>query len=1527
MEKKASELELGEVERRQLAKREHEDEDLEPEDDENDQLEDDSDEDNKPARGNGDSRDSLPAFVEDVLNAGQPRADAQFISAMDLLNEEKHLTLAEISAWPERKLKDFVNNFTPQQLPDLVKFVQRMGGREPPASMSFRNLFYKKDGVLLVNGVSGYLKPGMLVAIIGDDAAPLLEVLAGRQTGGVVSGERLINGAPPDESIKRVVGYISKDDIHLPTLTVRETLQFSGQLRSRQSDIPIALRMVMLEIVLKMLGLQNCADTVVGDGVLRGISGGEKRRVSVAVEVVAGHSIILADQPTNGLDSAAALRLVKNTRRSTTAGLSAMHSIVQPSPELLGMYDHLLLLSRGTCIYFGPPQNALNYFKKIGFDKPYGKSVPDFLEELAKSPEKFFIGKAPLDRALVSKSGAVDSKQVVLDELEAREKKHILAAKMKAAMELPEETEQQGQLKLDRLNEVLMEETKLSKATLEKRFAATAADEKATDVVATADIDVDEMNITQHAPEVSIQKGTKRDCWDILVRAYRQSPDYRLLGEVLWTELTPVFELEETKPADEYNTGFVFQVISAVIRQFNITARNKAVSTGGLIRSAFMAVLLGSIFFQLGETQGAANSRIGLLFYVVMFNGTAAMQTIPLILQQRLVFYTQQSAGYFRAAAYFIAYMLVSSLFASLETSIFCMIVYPMAGFQGGFFSLGHFFFTLVCVVTNLTSRALAFFASYFFASDVAAQAITPLLIVMCSIFNGYLVPRNAIPDGWIWLHYSSIFTYSLRALTINEYVGLTFRCTDDELVPQGVPKSTQICPTTTGEQFLARYNMETDNIDERWHNLGYLIIFYFFFHFIAALTIIYVRWTGETTVLQKRKTDEYKPIAQEKQNDDHKPKKCYVEFDNLTYSVRVPAKSTATKNNKKFCQKKKYTDRVLLQNVFGYAPPGRLIALMGASGAGKTTLLDVLAGKKTGGQITGRLVVNNLPKDKFFNRYVGYVEQFDAHVPTATVREAVTLSATLRLPSTLSKLEKEARVERVLHQLDLTHVADEKIGNVEKGGLAPELRKKVTIAVELVIDPGVLFLDEPTTGLSSAAALEVMQTVRKLANDICVICTIHQPSQEIVDKVDWLLLLQKGGTVAYFGPKDNLVTYFEREQLGKYEKGRNIADFALEALGNRTLELEAKREDIKASNNDPAVKAQLTNDLSARDASVIFLSSAEGQEIKSDLSKGVAPKELTPPSYDSYYASDPFTQFFTLVQRTWVGYKRDPSFPVVRFGTCMFMSFIIGLLYFQLGNDQTDANSRVSIIFLSLLFCFFSANSVMTLIVNNRPVVFRETHSNMYSVTVYYLARVVSDVPLLLGQAFVYTTIFYWIAGLRGDDHGIHYGQYLAAFYFVVSLGFANAEFWADTTPSADVATGVSIVVLNIMMLFTGFLIVKEQIPQGWIWMFYFNMIRYPLFYLVGVELRDQAFACPDGVGAITFPINTSNPACSGASSSDPNCFLTVCPITNGNQIMQRFSIEGDQFSQYFGVMVAFYVALRLFNYISLRKLNWISK
>ena len=136
-------------------------------------------------------------------------------------------------------------------------------------------------------------------------------------------------------------------------------------------------------------------------------------------------------------------------------------------------------------------------------------------------------------------------------------------------------------------------------------------------------------------------------------------------------------------------------------------------------------------------------------------------------------------------------------------------------------------------------------------------------------------------------------------------------------------------------------------------------------------------------------------------------------------------------------------------------------------SGAGKSTLLDVLAGKKTvdgkNSWLSGDILVNGKPRDVSFSHIAGYVEQFDSHDPFQTIREAIEFSAALRLDASFTPERRKERVEDVIDALGLGHMQHHLIGSEETGGISPELRKKTTIAVELVMAPSLLFLDEPS--------------------------------------------------------------------------------------------------------------------------------------------------------------------------------------------------------------------------------------------------------------------------------------------------------------------------------------------------------------------------------------------------------------------------------------------------------------------------------
>ena len=217
---------------------------------------------------------------------------------------------------------------------------------------------------------------------------------------------------------------------------------------------------------------------------------------------------------------------------------------------------------------------------------------------------------------------------------------------------------------------------------------------------------------------------------------------------------------------------------------------------------------------------------------------------------------------------------------------------------------------------------------------------------------------------------------------------------------------------------------------------------------------------------------------------------KVYLEFKNITYTVPIKNKETGY-----------WEERTLLRDNCGYVRPGEVIALMGPSGAGKSTLLDVLANKKNVGTITGDIFLNGAEPDEYYNRCFGYVEQFDSHMACLTVQEAIAFSANLRLPADMTQAQKNKLVSKVMKQLELLPLANRRIGGPgDTNSISQEARKKVTIAVELVSNPGLLFLDEPTTGLDGGAAYAVMKTVRKLADEekCSVICTIHQIGRSI---------------------------------------------------------------------------------------------------------------------------------------------------------------------------------------------------------------------------------------------------------------------------------------------------------------------------------------------------------------------------------------------------------------------------------------------
>ncbi|XP_010279500.1 PREDICTED: ABC transporter G family member 15-like [Nelumbo nucifera] len=231
----------------------------------------------------------------------------------------------------------------------------------------------------LLKGLSGYAEPGRIMAIMGPSGSgksTLLDSLAGRLSiNAVMTGNVLLNGKRRRLDYG-VVAYVTQEDILLGTLTVRETITYSAHLRLHDALSKEEVNQVVNSTIMKM-GLEDCADKMIGNWHLRGISGGEKKRLSIALEILTGPRLLFLDEPTSGLDSAAAFFVMQTLRNIACDGKIVISSIHQPSSELFELFDDLFLLSGGETVYFGDAQMAVNFFAEAGFPCPSRRNPTD----------------------------------------------------------------------------------------------------------------------------------------------------------------------------------------------------------------------------------------------------------------------------------------------------------------------------------------------------------------------------------------------------------------------------------------------------------------------------------------------------------------------------------------------------------------------------------------------------------------------------------------------------------------------------------------------------------------------------------------------------------------------------------------------------------------------------------------------------------------------------------------------------------------------------------------------------------------------------------------------------------------------------------------------------------------------------------------------------------------------------------------------------------------------------------------------
>ncbi|KAL2230276.1 UNVERIFIED_CONTAM: ABC transporter G family member 1 [Sesamum indicum] len=242
----------------------------------------------------------------------------------------------------------------------------------------------------ILSDISGEARDGEIMAVMGASGSgksTLIDALANRMAKGSVKGSVKLNGEELESRLLKVISaYVMQDDLLFPMLTVEETLMFAAEFRLPRT-LSKSKKKLRVQALIDQLGLRNATKTVIGDEGHRGVSGGERRRVSIGIDIIHDPILLFLDEPTSGLDSTSAYMVVKVLQRIAQSGSIVIMSIHQPSYRIMGLLDRMIFLSRGKTVYSGPPSNLPLFFSDFGHPIPDNENRTEFTLDLIRELE------------------------------------------------------------------------------------------------------------------------------------------------------------------------------------------------------------------------------------------------------------------------------------------------------------------------------------------------------------------------------------------------------------------------------------------------------------------------------------------------------------------------------------------------------------------------------------------------------------------------------------------------------------------------------------------------------------------------------------------------------------------------------------------------------------------------------------------------------------------------------------------------------------------------------------------------------------------------------------------------------------------------------------------------------------------------------------------------------------------------------------------------------------------------------------
>ncbi|KAL4457602.1 hypothetical protein ABPG75_012467 [Micractinium tetrahymenae] len=667
------------------------------------------------------------------------------------------------------------------------------------------------DRWYILAGCSGTLRSGQVVGVLGPSGCgktTLLGSIAGSAidlgSGTVLTGSVQVDGHRRRNS---QVAYVPQSDVLIPSLTVQECLRYSALLRLPQDTSPLTLQ-VHIERVLDELGLRHIADAQAGgSGGIRGVSGGERRRVTIGMELVTDPSILVLDEPTSGLDSYTADNLMHSLKVVAGAGRVVVASLHQPSRDVFSSLDQVVLMGHGRMLYMAPPGDAEAWFERRGLPCPAGTAIAEHMLRIASDAPSIRHLLQALDQEGHAEPGSpprAKSAASTLSPLPAGGSSYGGSEGGDGASPGSDSGFPNGCSGIGR-------DLSISKSPFAQPAAQAAAAQagppvrlahpaqRMTSSTSSQETDADAAGADQGGGGKGAPSAAPSGR-----QPHRRKARYgRQLSVMFWRTLTDI-------------------------------VRNPALLLLHCVVALVMGLITGLTFYNSDMTNIGVQNRMGGTFFVLAFLAFTSLTTVDLLITERQVVTREVRGGYYNPSAYLLSKLTLDALLLRvLPALLYFFPFYYLAGFQTAAAFAAAYCLILVtfsCVVGAMSMSVTV-------ASNTAGQASFAMnfLLLFSLVFTGFLVNVNSIP-AWIrWVHYLSIFYYAFEAMITGELSGMVFTFQAYGSAP---------IPNVKGEVFLQTLGFKPGQTTT---DIGVLVGIYFLM-VLCALGLFYLRLPRQVT-------------------------------------------------------------------------------------------------------------------------------------------------------------------------------------------------------------------------------------------------------------------------------------------------------------------------------------------------------------------------------------------------------------------------------------------------------------------------------------------------------------------------------------------------------------------------------------------------------------------------------------------------------------------------------------------------------